>query len=328
MKVILTRFTPDPVMAVEEAASQCYQSKPSPSGKIMRACYLSGHHSVLEHVSFTWHIEGVSRALLAQLTRHRIGAAFSVKSQRYCSEDQFGYYEPYQARAESKAVTPELYNTYHKFMDTCQSTYNELVNLGMRKEDARCVLPNACYTNLQLTMNLRELAHFCNERLCMLAQAEIRELAEMMATTVNDATNSAFSFMLVPKCKIHPDFNFCPESDKRSCHFSPTIDELNQKLQSTSDHFDTAAKIVEDLKQKEADNEYQIEATKHWPKEAFGKFIYRWGGSSYFYHKGSETFKTPIFYNGIASQFSLFAAGICGVLLGHMLWSLVRPLLG
>ncbi len=76
MKVTLTRFTPDPVMAVEEAASQCYQSKPSPSGKIMKACYLSNHHSVLEHVSFTWHIEGVSRALLAQLTRHRIGTAY------------------------------------------------------------------------------------------------------------------------------------------------------------------------------------------------------------------------------------------------------------
>ena len=89
MKVTLTRVTTDPVDAIEEAACNCYDSKPT-GGKIMKSCYRSGHHSVLEFANFTFHIEGVSRALLAQLTRHR-HAGFAVRSQRYCNEDGFEY---------------------------------------------------------------------------------------------------------------------------------------------------------------------------------------------------------------------------------------------
>ena len=84
MKVTLTRVTDRPVESIEEAASNCYDSKSSSNGKIMKHCHKSGHHSVLEFADFTFHVEGVSRALLAQITRHRI-ANFAVKSQRYCS---------------------------------------------------------------------------------------------------------------------------------------------------------------------------------------------------------------------------------------------------
>ena len=88
MKVTLTRITDDPILAIEEAASNCYDSRPSADGKILKHCVKSGHTSVTEFLNFTFHIEGVSRSLLAQLTRHR-HAGYAVRSQRYCSERLF-----------------------------------------------------------------------------------------------------------------------------------------------------------------------------------------------------------------------------------------------
>ena len=81
MKVTLTRVTENPIMAIEEAASNCYDSEPSPDGKIMKSCYKSGHHSVLEFADFTFHIEGISRACSHQLVRHRC-ASYAQSSQR------------------------------------------------------------------------------------------------------------------------------------------------------------------------------------------------------------------------------------------------------
>ena len=97
MEVKLTRVTQNPVDAIEEAACNCYDSEPT-GGKIMKSCYNSGHHSVLEFAHFTFHITGVSRALLAQLTRHR-HCGFAVRSQRYCNEDgfKFAYISPFLA---------------------------------------------------------------------------------------------------------------------------------------------------------------------------------------------------------------------------------------
>ena len=92
MKVTLTRVTENPVSAIEEAASNCYDSEPT-GGKIMKSCYESGHHSVLEFADFTFHIEGVSRALTHQLVRHRL-ASYAQRSQRYCDEDGFKYVIP------------------------------------------------------------------------------------------------------------------------------------------------------------------------------------------------------------------------------------------
>ena len=89
MKVTLTRVTENPIGAIEEAACNCYNSEPT-GGKIMKACYNSGHHSVLEFADFTFHIEGVSRALTHQLVRHRL-ASYAQRSQRYCGENGFEY---------------------------------------------------------------------------------------------------------------------------------------------------------------------------------------------------------------------------------------------
>lgn len=226
MKVTLTRVTEDPILAIEEAASNCYDSEPSANGRIMRACYNSGHHSVLEFADFTFHIEGVSRALLAQLTRHRL-ASFTVRSQRYCVEDNFKYVIP-----ESIIVNNEL-EEYKYFLNKCQLVYNHLVESGVPAEDARMVLPNACETVIEIKMNGRELIHFMNERLCTRAQWEIRELAKLMKKAVaeHDEQCAEFAKFLVPKCYAHVKYPFCTEHN--SCGLAPKLKDVYEAYLST-----------------------------------------------------------------------------------------------
>lgn len=205
MKVELISYTQDPLFTIEKAASTCYDSEPSEDGKIMMACYRSGHHSVLEHVSFTYRISGVSRSLLAQFTRHRVGDAFSVRSQRYCSEDGFGYVTPPSIQKNEKAL-----KLYDQLMDNIASVYTLLASSDIPQEDARFVLPNACETVITFTANLRELIHICNERLCSRAQWEIRAMVQAM---VNETVKvfPQCKDMLVPKCEKNKDFPYCPE---------------------------------------------------------------------------------------------------------------------
>lgn len=220
MDVTLVSYTPNPLHAIEAAASVCYDSPVNAEGKTVRHCYLSGHHSVLEHASFTWEIRGVSRALLAQITRHRL-ASFCVQSQRYVSyEGGFDYVIP------RSLISTEDREAFRNQMATVQQWYREWLEKGLAPEDARAVLPNACCTTLRVTMNLREFVHFCNERLCACAQKEIRTLCKLMVQTVNQATDNAFAYMLVPKCEAHPNMPFCTESKRRNCGKYPTLKEI------------------------------------------------------------------------------------------------------
>lgn len=140
-----------------------------------------GHDSVLEHASFTFGVEGVSRVLLAQLTRHRL-ASFSVQSQRYVSYEQgFGYIVPPKIAALGQDAADE----YARQMDQMHQWYCQWQErLGAAgessNEDARFVLPGACETRLMMTMNVRELRHFFSLRMCSRAQWEIRALATEM----------------------------------------------------------------------------------------------------------------------------------------------------
>lgn len=140
-----------------------------------------GHMSTLEHVSFTFVIQDVSRALLAQLTRHRIGFSYSVQSQRYVDFDSeaksggFDYIVP--SSIESNAAASKL---YREWMRDTQRNYNILRGLGIPAEDARYILPNAATTNITLTCNLRSFLDFYEKRSSSHAQDEIRELAELM----------------------------------------------------------------------------------------------------------------------------------------------------
>ena len=137
-----------------------------------------GHDSVLEHATFTFGVEGVSRVLLAQLTRHRM-ASFSVQSQRYVSYEQcFGYVVPPRIAALGEAARAEYarqMDQLHQWYVAWQDKLGENAN-----EDARFVLPGSCETRLMLTMNVRELRHFFSLRMCRRAQWEIRALAEEM----------------------------------------------------------------------------------------------------------------------------------------------------
>lgn len=220
MKVTLTRITENPILAIEEAASNCYDSTPSNNGKIMEHCIKSGHTSVTEFCDFTFHIEGISRALSHQLVRHRI-ASYAQKSQRYCSEDSFNYVTPKSIQGNAYAKT-----IYEKLMATIQNHYDELQSIGITNEDARMILPNACTTTIEVKMNLRSLMNFMNERLCSCAQWEIRHLAQKMRKQVLLKVPNLEPY-LVPKCEKNGiEFAACNESKTRTCKRHPRLEEI------------------------------------------------------------------------------------------------------
>ena len=140
-----------------------------------------GHDSVLEHASFTFGVEGVSRVLLAQLTRHRL-ASFSVQSQRYVSYEQgFGYIVPPKIAALGQDAADEYARQMNQMHQWYCQWQERLGAAGeSSNEDARFVLPGACETRLMMTMNVRELRHFFSLRMCSRAQWEIRALATHM----------------------------------------------------------------------------------------------------------------------------------------------------
>lgn len=172
MNVTLLSCTADGDNLAAAAAAVCYASDPNLS--VLKKTIASGHESVIEHVSFTFKIEGVSRSLLAQLTRHRI-ASFSVESQRYVDMRNVQYVVP-----ESIKKNPVCLKLWKNLMDEISDAYSAFVDAGIPKEDARSVLPNAACTSIVLTMNARELRHFFSLRCCNRAQWEIRRLADEM----------------------------------------------------------------------------------------------------------------------------------------------------
>ncbi len=188
MKIKLISHTPDPQRMVAMSARLCY----SPIGaedlvetmstaqveNLLNKIVEMEHLSTLEHVSFTFAIEGVSRVLTHQLVRHRI-ASYSQQSQRYVSEHEFEYITP-----TSIERNPLAKEKFEELMDTIRTTYDELVELGINKEDARYCLANATETKIVVTMNARTLLHFFQLRCCTRAQWEIRALAEAMLIEV------------------------------------------------------------------------------------------------------------------------------------------------
>lgn len=173
MHVELLAYTPDPVVVAQTAAGMCRATGPTKKG--LEVAIESGHESVLEHVSFTFRIRDVSRAFLAQITRHRL-ASFSVESQRYCKyTDVVRMVMPpsMEANAEAQEI-------YRQTIIDAANTYRSLLDLGVDAEDARFVLPEATVTNMVVTMNARELRHFFSLRCCNRAQWEIRAVADEM----------------------------------------------------------------------------------------------------------------------------------------------------
>ena len=194
-RVALVRHTADPEALTALGARLCYAGgdidrlleivETKDQKAFVEKIMSMGHESVLEHVSFTFLIEGVSRVLLAQLTRHRI-ASFSVQSQRYVSyASGFGYIVPPSIRALGEEAVREYESQMAQMQTWYEGWQKKLGDAGEKSnEDARFVLPNACETRILMTMNARELRHFFALRMCSRAQWEIRQMAYTMFVQV------------------------------------------------------------------------------------------------------------------------------------------------
>ena len=238
-KVTLLAHTPDPEKLVAAAAKLCYSASspqtlmegltPEKTESFLEMLERMGHESPIEHVSFTFGIEGVSRSMLAQITRHR-SASYSVQSQRYVREKDFSYVTPPQIAAIPKAqqlyreTMERIGESYDRLAELLKSEHTKmLIDEGMdeksaaRKaekmaiEDARFVLPNACETQMVVTMNARSLLNFFRHRCCNRAQWEIREVAYQMLELVYQVAPSLFKNAGAPCVRGN-----CPEG-KMSC---------------------------------------------------------------------------------------------------------------
>ena len=197
MIVELLKYTNEPEKTCAIAGRLCYsdigieelkeQLTKEKIEAILKKIIKSGHLSVLEHASFTFGIEGVSRALLAQLTRHRI-ASFSVQSQRYVKFSKGANFIIPPTISKDK----NLLAKYNEFLKLSQQYYNDFLKADIPAEDARYVLPNASTTKIILTMNARELRHFFALRCCNRAQWEIRDMACKMLKLVKEVATILF----------------------------------------------------------------------------------------------------------------------------------------
>ena len=236
MKVELLAHTPDPEKIVATAAKLCYSSSDISSlidglteektKDFINMLVSIGHESVMEHVSFTFGIEGISRACSHQLVRHRI-ASYSQKSQRYVNENGFDFITPPaiselpEAKSEFDRVISEITESYAKIADLLTEKHKaDFIAQGLdeksaaskaRKlanEDARFLLPNACETKIVVTMNVRSLFNFFSHRCCNRAQWEIREVAEQMLLQCLEVAPNLFK-NCGPSCLFGP----CPEGN-------------------------------------------------------------------------------------------------------------------
>ena len=220
MTVRLIAHTPEPEKVVAAAAKLCYSDAhitdlldgldEEKTARFLTMLSDLGHASPIEHASFTFGIEGVSRTLLAQITRHRI-ASFSVQSQRYVRLDDFRYVIPPEIEAipEAKAAFIESMNEDAKrYLDLAHKLEKQARAKASKQanEDARFVLPNACETKMVVTMNARSLQNFFHLRCCSRAQWEIRQLAEEMLRLVYPVAPHIFR-TAGPACVSGP----CPE---------------------------------------------------------------------------------------------------------------------
>lgn len=223
MKVALVSATPNPVHVIAEAArithgkDQSYQT----DQYYLDLLYKIGHMSVFEHVSFSFLLEDISRACSHQLVRFRVGVSFTQRSQRYTSEDHFAFTVP-----PSIKRNPEALSLFTQCIHQTQSSYQALTKIGIPKEDARFVLPNATSTSLYMTMNYRELIHAMELRLCMKSQWEIRQLFWRIRSLVQHAYPELAAY-LYPKC-FHE--GFCRE--RKPCKLLPVF--LEKKKQRFS----------------------------------------------------------------------------------------------
>ena len=238
LNVLLLDVSKDALDIIYAACRQCYSAEFAGDSfkrsadeaekreKFVRQVVASGHESPLEHVKFTFAIEGVSRALTHQLVRHRI-ASYSQQSQRYVKEAAFEYVVPPSIESDA-----EMMKEYLGIMQKIQDSYNTLSRFFEKKgkrgesanQDARFVLPQATETKIVVTMNCRELGHFFKERCCARAQWEIRRLAEEMLKICKKELPAVFENGGA-KCV---ELGYCPEGPKFTCKRFPLKEEARK----------------------------------------------------------------------------------------------------
>lgn len=211
MLVTLISHTINPEETITIAAKTCYSDQDISmiNGIFKRNIFLgklldAQHLSPFEHASFTFGIEGISRACSHQLVRHRL-ASYSQKSQRYVRQ-QF----PDNVVPESISNNGPTYLAYKSKLLEIHAFYLELIEKGIPEEDARYILPNACTTQLVMTMNARELMAFCQLRMCNKAQWEIQQLATNIAGLLLTEFPKIFKGKLLPHCLV---FGVCREAN-------------------------------------------------------------------------------------------------------------------
>ncbi len=228
MKVVLLSYTKDPEKIVAAAIRQCYSSDSAAKLKrkmtntdrikMIKMVIGSGHTSTIEHVSFTFAIEGVSRVLTHELVRHRI-ASYSQQSQRYINAKNFDYVSP--PTISSKKEAKEIFDETIKEL---AEKYEKLIKLGIPKEDARFILPNATDSKIVVTMNARSLFNFLARRICNRAQWEIRTIATLMHKELLKVAPNIFKFA-GPTCRTE---KICWEGE-RHCGLPDKIKSIELK---------------------------------------------------------------------------------------------------
>jgi len=253
-KVTLLAHTPDPERTVAFAAKLCYSSSgiedlrdgltEEKISSFVKMLADMGHESPIEHVSFTFGIEGVSRSMTHQLVRHRL-ASYSQKSQRYVTEGAFEYIIPpeIEKNEEAKKLFVDTMNAdqaaYDKIADALKKKHTQTflaegkdektaLRMAEKKaiEDARFVLPNACETKIVVTMNARTLMNFFHHRCCSRAQWEIKEVADLMLKEVSAVAPNLFK-NAGPSCVA----GACPEG-KMTCGKANEMRKFYEELKN------------------------------------------------------------------------------------------------
>ena len=234
MSLIILRHTPDPDKLVALAARRCYSCRTADdidekmSGdeveRMINLLRQRGHLSPFEHVNFTFSADNISRALSHQLVRHRI-ASYSQESQRYVN------YQKLETIPNIIPLTiknnPAALNVYQKAINTSLTAYKEIIKLNIPAEDARYVFPNAIETKIVFTMNARSLFNFFEQRCCMKAQWEIRQLAYEMLKEVKKIAPLIFKYAGAPCRSVNP---YCREGDDK-CPMYSGIKNVNNLTQ-------------------------------------------------------------------------------------------------
>ncbi len=226
-RVVLLSHTPQPLSVIYTACRQCYYPgfvgdmwlelhedgiSKEKQAALVQKIVASGHASPIEHVSFTFAIEGISRALSHQLVRHRI-ASYSQQSQRYVDGSQCNYILP-----PAIAQNPQALARYERFMQEMGAAYRDIRTIleeagrgAKANEDARFVLPQAAETRIVVSMNCRALINFFAHRCCTRAQWEIRQVAQDMLKICKDILPEVFMLAGAPceRTKICPEGDFC-----------------------------------------------------------------------------------------------------------------------